>query len=79
MMFLVYAATGDFYEQYGLKAVVTKMKLAHEMAREIKKELSDVDKYDGYGENLVFIREVESNEVFACLFSMNEIPNSWFV
>lgn len=81
-LFLVYAATGDFYELYELRAVFTDQNKADRLADKIHNELKDESDLDGYDGLLVFIREsvLETDTPLSSSYSnWDDIPSEWFI
>lgn len=79
-LFLVYTATGDFYEKYELKVIFNDKHRAIRFADEAHVKLKSDDDLDGYDGLLVFVREAESDKLLSSLFSdWGNVPEEWFV
>lgn len=77
-LFLVYAATGDFYEPYVLYEVGTTLEEALRVAKKRNMEIVNDEQLDGYKGELVFIREIRANEVFENL-DLQNVPKQFFI
>lgn len=64
MLYLIYTATGDFYERFEFKAAMTNQAKMLEIAKNEKARLLALEDCKAYGDNLVLIREVKPDKIY---------------
>lgn len=77
-LYMVYIATGDFYEPFELYMVASTLDEALQSAKIKHADLTEDKGMDGYMGQLAFIRKIRSDEALMD-FDFRDVPSDMFV